>query len=168
MEGGGEEEQPSTQAEQVEEEPPRPPTDYGQEVIDSMPIMTSKSGSIDQRILRYFIGLSPSYLLLDVTTGITNTTTSGIETWNTGFLRLVDLLLALHLRGELELDTLNEASRACSQCWTVASSWPAGGVGDQSREKVRHVAGKLRGILDPNRRTYQGNCLCALMSCPIM
>jgi len=148
-------------------------------VIDSLPVITTENGAIDQRILRYFIGLSPSYLITDVTTSmpvkpifahpdfplplhsssISSTqasSTVGIETWNTGFLRLVDLLLALHSRGELELETLNEASRACSECWTVASSWPGGGVGEQSREKVRHVAGRLRGILDPNRRTYRG------------
>jgi hypothetical protein len=80
----------------------------------------------------------------------------GIDTWSNGFNRLVDLLLALHNRGELELETISEASRACSECWTVAASWPAGSVGEQSRMKVRQIAGKLRTILDSNRRTYKG------------
>jgi len=160
---------------------PRPPTDYGRAVVASLASMSSESGVIDQRMLRYFLALSPAYLLLDSTTNSTSSfepqqrssrdssprsdsssgspsppPLSGIQTWDAGFNRLVDILLALHARGELELETLNVASQACSECWTVASSWPAGGVGEETRVRVRNIASKLRSVLDENRRTYRG------------
>ncbi|KZT39597.1 hypothetical protein SISSUDRAFT_1113579 [Sistotremastrum suecicum HHB10207 ss-3] len=150
----------------------RPPTDYGQTVIDTLSSMSSEGGVIDQQLLRHFLALSPSYLLLDTTTNPSTMAAHqlaneppnqehipsipGIDTWDKGFNFLVDILLALHTRNELELETLNTASKACSECWTVASSWPGGGVGDASRARVRIVAGKLRSLLDENRRTYRG------------
>jgi len=80
----------------------------------------------------------------------------GLETWSKGFFLLADHIMRLHDANELDLDTLNEASRACSECWMVAASWPAGMLGEQSRDVVRKIAAKLRSILDPNRTTYRG------------
>ena len=67
---------------------------------------------------------------------------------------LVDVVVALHARGELELATLSEASKACSECWTAAGAWR--GMED-CREGVRTVGGKLKKLLDEGGRTYKGN-----------
>lgn len=102
-------------------------------------------------------------------------TTSGLLTWNTGFNRLIDLLVVLHNRGDLELETVNQASKACSECWSVSTSWK--GMDDVrkcvkvwpelnfcrlgliARSKV--VARKLQGLLDENGRTYRGESVYA-------
>ena len=67
----------------------------------------------------------------------------GLSTWNTGFNNLVDVLIALHNREELEVETVNEASKACSECWTIAGTWR--GL-EEARKLVRGVAMKLRTV----------------------
>lgn len=125
-------------------------TDYAQLVIDTLGGMTQSSGVIDQRVLRHVISLASTYLLLDSSTN----TEGGLTTWHIGFHRLVDVLTALHRRGELELQTVNEASKACSECWSIAGTWR--GM-DEARDSIREIAGKLKSLLDSNGRTYQGN-----------
>lgn len=112
--------------------------------------MTQRNNAIDQRILRMYLELAPSYLLLDSSMS----TEGGIASWNRGFQRLVDVLIAIHKRGELELDTVNEASKACAECWVIAKNWR--GL-DECRENVREIAGKLKTLLDENGRTFQGH-----------
>ncbi|KAG6378533.1 hypothetical protein JVT61DRAFT_12795 [Boletus reticuloceps] len=125
------------------------PTDYAQFVLDVLAKMTRDAGAIDQAILQRAIGLASSYLVTDASTN----PDGGIATWKTGFNRLADLVVVLHHRGELELDTFNEASKACSECWSVAATWR--GMED-CRQGVKEVAGKLKKLLDePNRRTYK-------------
>ncbi|KAH0839734.1 hypothetical protein J3R83DRAFT_674 [Lanmaoa asiatica] len=127
------------------------PTDYAQFVLNVLAKMTRDAGAIDQAILRRAIGLASSYLVTDASTN----PDGGVATWQTGFNRLVDLVVVLHHRGELELDTVNEASKACSECWSVAATWR--GM-EECRQGVKEVAGKLKKLLDePNRRTYQGH-----------
>ncbi|KAF8138263.1 hypothetical protein EV363DRAFT_1393753 [Boletus edulis] len=127
------------------------PTDYAQFVLDVLAKMTRDAGAIDQAILQRAIGLASSYLVTDASTN----PDGGIATWKTGFNRLADLVVVLHHRGELELDTFNEASKACSECWSVAATWR--GMED-CRQGVKEVAGKLKKLLDePNRRTYKGH-----------
>jgi hypothetical protein len=128
---------------------PHPPTDYGAFVIQTLASMTRESNSVNQTVLRRCIGLSASYLLTDTSTN----PASGMSTWRIGFNRLVDVVVALHARDELELATMNEASKACSECWSVADSW--GGF-DEVRYVVKGVAGKLKALLDENHRTYKG------------
>ncbi|KAI6047164.1 hypothetical protein EDC04DRAFT_2864297 [Pisolithus marmoratus] len=112
--------------------------------------MTRESGTIDQSIIRRAIGLASSYLLTDTSTN----SEGGIASWQTGFNQLADVVVVLHHRDELELETFNEASKACSECWSVAASWRCL---DDCRQGVREVAGKLKKLLDePNRRTYKG------------
>ncbi len=65
----------------------------------------------------------------------------------------MDVVVALHARGELELESLSEASKACSECWTAAGTWR--GMED-CREGVRTIAGKLKKLLDEGGRTYRG------------
>jgi hypothetical protein len=77
----------------------------------------------------------------------------GLSTWSLGLSRIVDVVLALHARDELEVATLSAASMACSECWTTAGSFK--GMQD-SRAKVREIGNKLKKLLDPNRRTYKG------------
>lgn len=138
----------------------RSPTDYQRTVIDA-------DNGDDQNSVRYLLALASAHLITDVTTNLKPETESdqvtrgqaaavGLETWSKGFYLLADHILRLHDANELHLDTLNEASKACSECWMVAASWPAGVLGEQSRDVVRKIAGMLRSILDPNRTTYQG------------
>ena len=128
---------------------PSPPTDYGAFVLAALARHTETSGSIDQRALRQCLALASSYLITDTTMNPDH----GHSNWSTGFSRLIDVLVVLHKRGELELDTFNAASRACSECWTVAGSWREM---DAGRESVRGVAARLRGLLDENGKTYRG------------
>lgn len=65
----------------------------------------------------------------------------------------MDVVVALHARGELELESLSEASKACSECWTAAGTWR--GMED-CRDGVRTIAGKLKRLLDEGGRTYRG------------
>lgn len=116
--------------------------------------MTRESGTVDQTLLRHCIGLSSSYLVTDTSMNPEH----GISTWYVGFSRLVDVLVALHARGELEVETVNQASKACSECWSVAGSWR--GL-DECREGVRAVAGRLKRLLDENGRTYRGETVYA-------
>ncbi|EGO01939.1 hypothetical protein SERLA73DRAFT_104107 [Serpula lacrymans var. lacrymans S7.3] len=125
------------------------PTDYGHFVVNVLARMTHESGSIDQAILRRAINLASSYLVTDTSMN----PGQGMSTWYTGFTRLVDVLVVLHSRGELELETVNDASKACSECWSVAGTWR--GM-DECRDGVRAVAGKLKSLLDENGRTYRG------------
>lgn len=100
-------------------------------------------------VIRQCLELASSYLLADTTTN----TTGGINSWNAGLSRLVDILAALHARGELELETVNSASKACSECWSVAGNWR--GL-DEARECVREVAFRLKRLLDENGKTFGG------------
>ena len=80
----------------------------------------------------------------------------GVRSWRAGFNRLVDVMVALHTRQEMDVETINAASQACSECWGVAGSWREM---DESREGVRAIAGRLRGLLDGNGRTYRGHVI---------
>src|SRR5437660_4558678 len=99
--------------------------------------MTHESGSIDQAVLKRAISLASSYLLSDTSTN----PESGIVTWQTGFNRLVDVVVVLHHRDELELDTFNEVTKACAECWDVAGTWR--GM-EECRQGVKEVAAKLK------------------------
>ncbi|KAF8639766.1 hypothetical protein AX17_001027 [Amanita inopinata Kibby_2008] len=128
---------------------PIPPTDYGAFVIGVLARTSAGSRSIDQSILCHCLGLASSFLVTDTTIN----PQTGLDTWYIGLNRLVDIVIALHARDELELNTINTASRACSECWMVAGSWR--GLND-CRNKVKEVAARLKKILDPNARTYRG------------
>ena len=122
--------------------------------MNALAVMTRENGSIDQAMLRHHLRLASSYLILDITTN----KESGIASWDTGFHQLVDVLVILHKKGELQLETVNEASKACSECWSVAGSWSEL---DDGRECVRRLAAKLKTLLDSNGKTYRGNAVYA-------
>lgn len=130
----------------------KPPTNFGAFVINSLAAMNRQSGTIDQAVLRQCLGLSSSYLVTDCTMN----SAGGMGSWSVGLNRLVDVLVALHARGVLEHETVNEASKACSECWTVAGNWQ--GMED-CRDGVRGVAARLKKLLDENGRTYQGKAV---------
>jgi len=109
----------------------------------------TKSSTITQTVLRDCINLASSFLVTDTTTD----PQEGISTWFLGLDHLVDLVVILHNRNELELETVDCASRACSECWTAAGNWR--GL-DECRVKLRTIGGKLKKILDPNEKTYKG------------
>ena len=125
------------------------PTDYASFVTKVMAGMSRTKGKMDQRVLRQCLGLASSYLVTDTTMN----PTGGLVSWHAGFNRLVDLLVALHVRSELELETVSAASKACSECWSVAGTWREV---EECRESVRGIAVRLKGILDENGRTYRG------------
>lgn len=97
------------------------------------------------------MGLAPSYLILDTTT--LSSSAVGIQTWSSGFHRLVDIMLVLHAREQLELETINTASQSCSECWTMTGSF--NGL-EEARKGVRGIAARLRSILDSNGIEYKG------------
>jgi len=125
--------------------------DYHDIVLKLVSRMTRSSNTIDQNLLRFFISLSPSYIIHDATTK--SSAGEGIQNWSLGFHRLVDILLALHAQGVLELETVNEASKACSEVWSVTGCWTECSGG---REGVRGVASRLKSILDPDGQSYGG------------
>ena len=110
--------------------------------------MTQK-GAIEQRLLRYYLTMSASFLVTDTTMN----PEGGLNSWSSGFLQLANVLVALHNRSELELETVDEASKACSECWNVCGSWRGLETG---RDTVREVAAKVKSLLDANGRTFQG------------
>ncbi|KIM90823.1 hypothetical protein PILCRDRAFT_1071 [Piloderma croceum F 1598] len=124
-------------------------TNYGQVVVNVLSRMTHETGTIDQNLLRQCLGLASSYLITDTSLNAER----GLSTWICGLNNLVDVLVALHVRGELELETMNEGSKACSECWMIAGTWK--GLAE-SRVLVRGVASKLRTLLDGNGKTYRG------------
>ncbi|KAH9844319.1 uncharacterized protein C8Q71DRAFT_732122 [Rhodofomes roseus] len=125
------------------------PTDYSAFVRATLAHHSRTSSSVDQSVLRKCLGLASSYLITDTTMN----PDTGLSSWNIGFSQLIDVLVALHNRGELALDTVNAASKACSECWTVAGSWREM---DAGRDTVRGVAVRLKGLLDENGKTYRG------------
>ncbi|KDN50939.1 hypothetical protein RSAG8_00568, partial [Rhizoctonia solani AG-8 WAC10335] len=128
------------------------PVSYEEYVTRVTAVMTKEKGSLAESSLCRTVGLAPSYLILDTTT--LSSSTAGIQTWASGFHRLVDIMLALHKREELRLDTLNCASQACSECWTMTCAFQ--GLQD-ARAGVRSIAARLQSILDPNGIEYKGD-----------
>ncbi|PPQ77753.1 hypothetical protein CVT25_011189 [Psilocybe cyanescens] len=126
------------------------PTDYGAFVTKTLARgkRDTDSNTIDQKILRNCLSLASSFLMTDTTID----PQFGVITWSTGLVRLVDLVIVLHKRDELELETLSCASKACSECWTATGNWR--GLAE-CRQCVREVGEKLKKILD-NDKTYKG------------
>ena len=58
----------------------------------------------------------------------------------------------LHFNGELEPETMNAASKACSECWMVAEGWEDLGGG---KAGVSRAAAQLKGFLGENS-TFRG------------
>ena len=87
-------------------------------------------------------------------TDVTMNPSTGLASWNVGLNRLIDIMVALHKKELLELSTVNAASRACSECWSIAGSWRNM---DEVHQCIKHVATKLQALLDENGRTYKGN-----------
>jgi hypothetical protein len=128
------------------------PTNFQTYVVEVLNSITARSSTIDQEVVRKCLGLSSTYLLTDTATN----PTQGMNSWCAGLSQIVDVLTALHSRGELEIETINAASRACSECWTVAGNWR--GL-EGGRECVRKVAIQLKSLLDENGRTYKGEAV---------
>ncbi|ESK96002.1 hypothetical protein Moror_7347 [Moniliophthora roreri MCA 2997] len=128
-----------------------PPTNYAAFVLSMLKKKMNRedSNTIDQTVLRHCIALSSSYLVSDTCMD----PEKGAHTWFTGFSHLVDVVVALHAKGQLELETINAASKACSECWSVAGAWR--GL-EGCRDGVRKLAPKLKKLLDENGRTYRG------------
>jgi hypothetical protein len=128
------------------------PTNFQTYVVEVLNSITARSSTIDQEVVRKCLGLSSTYLLTDTATN----PTQGMNSWCAGLSQIVDFLTALHSRGELEIETINAASRACSECWTVAGNWR--GL-EGGRVCVRKVAIQLKSLLDENGRTYKGEAV---------
>ncbi|KAJ8086629.1 hypothetical protein AAF712_001984 [Marasmius tenuissimus] len=127
-----------------------PPSNYTTFVLAVLKRMNREDPhSIDQEVLRRCLALSSSYLVGDTCMDPDN----GMQTWYTGFSHLVDVVSALHAKDQLELETINVASKACSECWSVGGSWRGLEAG---RDCIRKLAPKLKRLLDENGRTYKG------------
>ena len=126
------------------------PTDYGKYVVEILAKQNQLTGNVDQAVLEHCLSLASSFLMTDVTMN----PTTGLASWNVGFNRLVDIMVVLHRKGQLELRTVNAASKACSECWSVAGSWRNM---EEVRQCVKNVATKLQDLLDENGRTFGGN-----------
>ncbi|KII95176.1 hypothetical protein PLICRDRAFT_205452 [Plicaturopsis crispa FD-325 SS-3] len=125
------------------------PTDYSYFVNGVLARMTREKGAVDQLVLRRCLSLSASYLVTDHTMRPSHV----LHTWSVGFNRLIDVVVALHKRTELELETINEASKACSECWSIAGTWRGF---EECKETIRSIAAKLKELLDANGKTYRG------------
>ena len=73
-----------------------------------VPFHLQKLNDAAQAQLRTYIMLASSFLALDTT--LKEHPQDGIASWRLGWDRIVDLLTALHYRGELEFATVNAAS----------------------------------------------------------
>jgi hypothetical protein len=67
-------------------------------------VKAAASPTLNQDILRKALALASSFLITDAITGRS-------ATWDLGLNQLVDLLVALHAKEELELETVNAASK---------------------------------------------------------
>ncbi|KAF8195867.1 hypothetical protein K438DRAFT_1673763 [Mycena galopus ATCC 62051] len=130
-----------------------PCTDFSRFVLNAIKSSRTEERpkTLDQSILRTALELSSSFLVTDTSTN--SDPQAGSDTWFMGLNQLVDLLVALHARDELEIETVNAASKACSECWTVAGTWR--GL-EECREGVRKVGAKIKKLLDENGFTYRG------------
>src|SRR5258708_23282049 len=122
------------------------PTSFETYVVEVLNSMTARSSTVEQDPVRQCLMLSSSYLITDTTTN----PTEGMNSWCAGLNRLVDVLTALHSRGELELETISAASKACSECWTVAGNLR--GV-EGSKARAGRAAGLLQTLLEYHGRT---------------
>jgi hypothetical protein len=127
-----------------------PHIDFQSAVVNVLGAMTRSTGSIDQTMLRNLLMLTPAYLIVDSTIS----SEGALERWASGFNHLVDVLLALHTTEQLETATVNEASKACSECWSVSGSYR--GITADTREVVRGIGARLKTILDADGRKYRG------------
>jgi hypothetical protein len=127
-----------------------PHVDFQSAVVNAIGAMTRTSGTIDQAMLRRLLMLTPAYLIVDNT--INND--GGLARWSAGFNRLVDVVLALHTKEQLETETVNEASKACSECWSVSGTYR--GLTTDGRDVVRGIGARLKTILDADGRKYRG------------
>ena len=127
-----------------------PHIDFHTAVVNSLGAMTRTSGSIDQTMLRRLLMLTPAYLIMENTIN----SDGGLARWSAGFNRLVDVVLALHKKEQLETETVNEASKACSECWSVSGTYR--GATMDGRDVVRGIGVRLKTILDADGRKYRG------------
>ncbi len=64
------------------------------------------------------------------------------------------VIIALHRRGELDLETLNEASKACAEAWSICGSWR--GL-DNGKTAIGSMSTRLReNVLDEDGVSYKG------------
>ncbi|KAF5389051.1 hypothetical protein D9757_004892 [Collybiopsis confluens] len=128
------------------------PTNYSRFVTSAFLNSRRRRGEqarVDQDLLRRCLSLSSSYLIADTCMDPEH----GVNTWFNGFNALIETIIALHKKEELDIETMNAASKACSECWSVSGAWR--GL-EGCRDGVRKVARKLKTLLDENGRTYQG------------
>lgn len=129
-------------------------TDFATYVIEVLSHTTRESQPLDQDVLRQCLGLASSFLVTDVTMN----PDQGMKTWTVGFNRLIDLVVALHAINALQVETIDAASKACSECWSAAGAWRGF---EECKEGVRAVATKLKKLLDPDGTTYRGHAIYA-------
>ncbi|PPQ98548.1 hypothetical protein CVT24_004039 [Panaeolus cyanescens] len=128
------------------------PTNYEAFVVDvvARSLRSKDSHKINQKVLRQCMSLASSFLVTDTAMN----RDQGVNTWFVGLNQLIDLIIVLDKRNELELETINTASKVCSECWSTSGNWRELA---SCRDQIKGLAGKLRGLLDPNKKTYRGS-----------
>ncbi|KAJ7368325.1 hypothetical protein DFH08DRAFT_22617 [Mycena albidolilacea] len=109
--------------------------------------VTQPKPKLDQETLRTALALASSFLVTDTATN--SDPHVGSDTWFVGLNQLIDLLVALHARDELEIETVNAASKACSgeqlfrhsltvleKIWQSVGQWRARGGGSKNAERA--------------------------------
>jgi len=107
------------------------------------------TSSIDQNLLRECIRLAGSFLLTDTSMN----PEGGLQTWSTGMKQLVEVVIALHKTGTLEVATMAVTSKACEECWVNSMNFP--GLRGAST-LMKELGLRLRDLLDEDKKSYKG------------
>ncbi|EJU06402.1 hypothetical protein DACRYDRAFT_19572 [Dacryopinax primogenitus] len=122
--------------------------------LSGIMVPTEPRETIDQVVLRRWLLLLPTFLLLDTST---HPAPSGLLSWQLGLHSLISLMLALHAQDQLEWDTMNAASRALAECWSISLCW--NGM-EAAKGVVQSAGGRLKAVLDKDDPTrYKGRLL---------
>ena len=95
-----------------------------------------------QEILRTYIVVAPSFLMLDSSNP--ETADTGIDEWATGMNNVLDILVALHSSSQLEYETVHALSSALSESWGNTFSKEM----EAAQQHIKGLLARLRGLMD--------------------
>jgi hypothetical protein len=98
----------------------------------------------EQEILRTYIAIAPSYLMLDSSNP--ETMGAGIDEWATGMNNILDILVVLHSSSRLECETVQALSEALSESWDNSFSITKGE--EAAQQQIKGLVARLRGLMD--------------------
>jgi hypothetical protein len=98
----------------------------------------------EQQMLRTYIAVSPSYLMLDSSNP--ETTGAGIEEWAAGMNNVLDVLVELHSSSQLECETVQALCEALSESWGNSFGITKGT--EAAQQQIKGLVARLRGLMD--------------------